>query len=353
MPHDVLAVSRASTVYVIGEVRKAGGFPIGDENTMTVVQALSMAQGCEHTADLKNARIIRNPQLPGNVRKSFATCARYSVAIQKILTYRPGQSCMCQEALGRKLLSKHLRLPLPPGLGWRSGASASSGIIFTRFSTKATSGTRMNSFHYLDDPRRDPPPAPLPPVVSTRYYSDADRFASAEEDDSGKLLEYVLTLYRHKGLLLSFALIGMVVTLCISLPQKPIYRAQVAVEIQVPSENFLNKGFDNAPSGNNDAAETYFQTQIRLLRSESLLQRAAAKLNLHDNANAGQRSKWRDWLGLPQKAPLSEADRLIRQLNENLTVRVSGLTRVVEVLYDSPDPALAADVANTIVTGIH
>jgi succinoglycan biosynthesis transport protein ExoP len=208
----------------------------------------------------------------------------------------------------------------------------------------------MNSFHYLDDPRRDPPPAPLSPVVNTRYYPEGDRFASVEEDDSGKLLEYVLTLYRHKGLLLSFALIGMVVTLCISLPQKPIYRAQVAVEIQDPSENFLNKGFDNAPSGNNDAAETYFQTQIRLLRSESLLQRAAAKLNLHDKENAAKRSKWRDWLGLPQKAPLSEADRLIRQLNENLTVRVSGLTRVVEVLYDSPDPALAADVANTIVT---
>ncbi|HEX4169667.1 MAG TPA: polysaccharide biosynthesis tyrosine autokinase [Bryobacteraceae bacterium] len=208
----------------------------------------------------------------------------------------------------------------------------------------------MNPFHYLDDPRRDISSAPLPPA-STRYYPEADRFAGMEADGSGKLLEYVLTLYRHKGLLLAFALVGLVVTLGISLPQKPIYRAQVAVEIQDPSENFLNKGFDNSSSPNNgDQAEAYFQTQIRLLRSESLLQRVAAKLNLRDQAKTRKPSIWRAWLGLPQKPLLSETDRLIKQLGANLTVRVSGLTRVVEVLYESPDPALAADVANTVVT---
>ena len=207
----------------------------------------------------------------------------------------------------------------------------------------------MNSFHYLDDPKRELPSTALAPVVNTRYYPEAERASTFEADDSGKLLEYVLTLYWHKGLLLAFAVMGMVLTLGISLPQKPLYRAQVTVEIEDPSENFLNKGFDNPSPGNSDAAETYFQTQIRLLRSESLLRRVAAKLNLHDPANANQRSKWRDWLGLRQQTPLSESDRLIRQMSQNLTVRVSGLTHVVEVLYESPDPALAADVANDVV----
>jgi capsular exopolysaccharide synthesis family protein len=208
----------------------------------------------------------------------------------------------------------------------------------------------MNSFHYLDDPRRDVPPPLLAPAASNRYSPEAERFANVEADDSGKLLEYVLTLYWNKGLLLAFALIGMAITLCISIPQKPIYRAQVTVEIEDPSENFLNKGFDNVTPNSTDAAETYFQTQIRLLRSDSLLQRVAAKLNLHAKGNAGQTSKWRGWFGLAPNTPLPESDRVIRQMSQNLTVRVSGLTHVVEVLYDSPDPALAADVANTVVT---
>lgn len=207
----------------------------------------------------------------------------------------------------------------------------------------------MNSFHYLDDPKRELPPTALAPVANSRYYPEAERTSTFEADDSGKLLEYVLTLYWHKGLLLAFALMGMVLTLGISLPQKPLYRAQVTVEIEDPSENFLNKGFDNPSPGNSDAAETYFQTQIRLLRSESLLRRVATKLNLHDPAKANHRSKWRDWLGLRQPTTLSESDRLIRQMSQNLTVRVSGLTHVVEVLYESPDPALAADVANDVV----
>ncbi len=208
----------------------------------------------------------------------------------------------------------------------------------------------MNSFHYLDDPKRASTPATNRPSIDQRFYPEPDRFAAAETDDSGKLLEYFLTLYKHKGLLLAFAILGTAITLGISLPQKPIYRAQVAVEIQDPSENFLNKGFDNPTSGGSDAAETYFQTQIRLLRSDSLLQRVAAKLNLRGTTAPVKRSQWRDWLHLPQKPAMPEDDRIIKQLGENLTVRVSGLTRVVEVIYDSPDPALAADVANTVVS---
>jgi capsular exopolysaccharide synthesis family protein len=41
---------------------------------------------------------------------------------------------------------------------------------------------------------------------------------------------------------------------------------------------------------------------------------------------------------------------LIRQAQSNLTVRASGDTRLVEVLYDAKDPKVAADFANTLVT---
>lgn len=58
-PRDVIAVPRAEMVYVIGEVKRAGGFPLHENETMSVLQALSLAEGLSRTAGTKNARILR------------------------------------------------------------------------------------------------------------------------------------------------------------------------------------------------------------------------------------------------------------------------------------------------------
>ena len=58
-PRDVVRVAAAGVVYVLGAVRKAGGFPIRDQEPMTVLSAVSLAEGSEGTASLQNARVIR------------------------------------------------------------------------------------------------------------------------------------------------------------------------------------------------------------------------------------------------------------------------------------------------------
>jgi polysaccharide export outer membrane protein len=59
MPHDVISVPKAQMVYVIGEVRKPGGYVLGDSQTVSVLQALAMAEGLEKTAAGNNAKVIR------------------------------------------------------------------------------------------------------------------------------------------------------------------------------------------------------------------------------------------------------------------------------------------------------
>jgi polysaccharide export outer membrane protein len=59
LPHDVIAVPRARLVYVIGEVHKSGGFVLRERENMTVLQALSLAEGLNSTAGSRHARIIR------------------------------------------------------------------------------------------------------------------------------------------------------------------------------------------------------------------------------------------------------------------------------------------------------
>jgi len=47
---------------------------------------------------------------------------------------------------------------------------------------------------------------------------------------------------------------------------------------------------------------------------------------------------------------VAKKQELIRQAARNLTVRASGNSRLLEVMYESPDPKQAADFANTLVS---
>lgn len=58
-PRDVISVPRAEMVYVVGEVKRAGGFTLHENESMSVLQALSLAEGLSRTAGTKNARILR------------------------------------------------------------------------------------------------------------------------------------------------------------------------------------------------------------------------------------------------------------------------------------------------------
>ena len=58
-PHDVVRVERAGIVYVLGSVQRPGGFPIREQEPMTILSAVSLAEGSESTASLQKARVIR------------------------------------------------------------------------------------------------------------------------------------------------------------------------------------------------------------------------------------------------------------------------------------------------------
>ncbi len=61
-PHDVITVPRADMVYVIGAIRRAGGFVLGDKEILSALQALSLAEGLERGAAPQNAKILRPSQ---------------------------------------------------------------------------------------------------------------------------------------------------------------------------------------------------------------------------------------------------------------------------------------------------
>ena len=69
-PGDVVKVTRAGVVYVLGEVRKPGGFALKASEKLSVLQAVALSEGLTHTAAKSGARVIRTDPETGE-RKEF------------------------------------------------------------------------------------------------------------------------------------------------------------------------------------------------------------------------------------------------------------------------------------------
>jgi polysaccharide biosynthesis/export protein len=67
-PHDVISVPKAELIYVTGDVKKSGGFILGEKQNMSVLQAISMAEGLGTAPDTKHAKILR--MTPGADKRS-------------------------------------------------------------------------------------------------------------------------------------------------------------------------------------------------------------------------------------------------------------------------------------------
>ena len=193
------------------------------------------------------------------------------------------------------------------------------------------------------------PRAEMRPAVFRDFESPVVEVASTPGSDS--LLEYWHILFRHRKTLLTFTVAGLLGAILISLLQTPTYRVRTSLEIQ--STNFQDLKSSNDSSGNYTTPESYMETQVKLLQSESLLEDVINKLNLHKERPTGWRaliSGVQNLFAWSKKSRVPETELLIRQIERNLTVRTSGNSHLLEVLYESPDPKEAANFANTLVS---
>lgn len=78
-PHDVITVPTAEMVYVVGAVKKPGAFALNERESVSVLQALSLAEGLGSTPKPQDSKILRT--MPGtSERKEIA------VDLKKVMT---------------------------------------------------------------------------------------------------------------------------------------------------------------------------------------------------------------------------------------------------------------------------
>ena len=170
---------------------------------------------------------------------------------------------------------------------------------------------------------------------------------------SQDVVNYRRILWLKKFFILGFALLGLLLALSFSFLQRPVYRAHASIAIQDLSENFLNLKEDPTAINPAGPAKSYFQMQVQILQSESLLQRVIEKPTMaralaHEQIR-GRGFDWRKYLDFPDPAPKRDPQITFENVASRLSVRSFGETRLVQVQFDSADPKLAADFTNTLV----
>lgn len=80
-PDDVISIPKGDIVYVVGDVKKAGGFPLNSHSSISLLQALSLAEGFSPDAATQRAKILRPvegdkdtmpKEIPVDVKSIFA-----------------------------------------------------------------------------------------------------------------------------------------------------------------------------------------------------------------------------------------------------------------------------------------
>src|SRR5580700_7038612 len=137
--------------------------------------------------------------------------------------------------------------------------------------------------HQLTEPPKNPGeflPSPAArgergayPASYTDYgYSNAPE--PNVEPESRSLLEYWRILRRRKGTLILLASVGAVIGFLVTLPQTPIYQVRTSLEIVSLNQNFLKMNESDPLSQSGSSADTTdIQTQIKILQSDSLMER--------------------------------------------------------------------------------
>ena len=116
-PGDVIKVARAGVVYVVGEVRKPGGFMLKTNENISVLQALALAEGLTRTSAKGHVRIIRTDgttgartETPINLDKILAGKLPDPILLPKDIVFVPNST-------GRSVLYRGAEAALGVGTG--------------------------------------------------------------------------------------------------------------------------------------------------------------------------------------------------------------------------------------------
>jgi polysaccharide export outer membrane protein len=118
-PYDTISVERAELVYIQGEIGHTGAFELGERDSMSVLQVITLAGGLSHDADPSKAEILRpvldtsrRAEIPIDLTSILATRANDVPLLPNDILYIPRNKSR-KQLLGKIAL---VAVPLVPTL---------------------------------------------------------------------------------------------------------------------------------------------------------------------------------------------------------------------------------------------
>lgn len=177
------------------------------------------------------------------------------------------------------------------------------------------------------------------------------------EIDVGSLL---LVLWRRKGWVIFWTLVGLALAAAFLLLVDPVYRTDARLLIERRETVFTRPNDEKNVSVSPDFDVLTLASQVEVLRSRSILKPVAEKLKLAQlaefdpllEAGTGSRNPIASILALigfqNDNVNDTREGRVLGALSDKLAVYSVGDSRVVAVQVTSKDPVLAAEIANAI-----
>jgi len=180
-------------------------------------------------------------------------------------------------------------------------------------------------------------PLPAAPAPPDTYRVSSYGYDIEPDNSSVPLTHYLWILRRHRWKILSFVFASVTAALIISTRLTPIYESTATIDVdrQMPT-SIIGQEALRAPLNDSDQ---FLATQIKLIQSDSVLRPVADKSHLLDLEKESSETT-------PQRSAQSETDAPV--LLKKLKVTRPPNTYLLLISYRSPDPRLAADVANGV-----
>lgn len=179
----------------------------------------------------------------------------------------------------------------------------------------------------------------------------SDDSQSEEHHRPSMPAEYLQTMLRHRWLIATMMLAGVVVSLLLHLTTQPLYEARTSVEIQPMNSDFMDAR-SVAPTATLPS-DAVLQTQIKLLSSESLSERVQTQFRGENHPDVVMQndllSRLLRALHLQSGGQISY-DKLIEDTAKNVKVKPIGISQLIEVTCGSWDAAFAARYCNTLIS---
>src|SRR6266404_1551441 len=194
-----------------------------------------------------------------------------------------------------------------------------------------------------------------PDALNTRVIEMPDSYEILESAEALDLRSYGRILRKRLPTILIVFFILFTAILIATLKQRPVYRAQVLLEIQKENPDIptIKELYELET-----VSDEYLRTQYSILASESLARRAIDQLHLETLHEFNSRKWWQLWpetrkpsttqtfaVGpVPQVRDRELSQRVLERFQDRLTIDPVTRSRLVAVRFDSHNPELAARV---------